>query len=117
MVLGGDVGLEDACKLEMCALLGRFTYRVMGQFGIMSWMTKKWQSLVGYTLETVTLIRRWFCFSFRTPEDSINILQETWIVNGGSLMLIIWRVEFDPVSKYFQFINIWVLLPGLPIQF
>jgi hypothetical protein len=32
-------------------------------------------------------------------------------------MLKIWRVGFDPVSEYFQFRHIWVLLPGLPIQF
>ena len=64
----------------------------------------------------VTLIRGWFCFIFRTPEDSIKILQETWIVNGCNLMLKTWRVGFDPVSEYFQFRNIWVLLPCLPIQ-
>jgi hypothetical protein len=32
-------------------------------------------------------------------------------------MLKRWRVGFDPVSKYFQYRHIWVLLPGLSIQF
>lgn len=32
-------------------------------------------------------------------------------------MLKRWHVGFDPVTKYFQFMHIWVLLPWLPIQF
>jgi hypothetical protein len=101
MVLGGDVVLEDACKLAMCSLVGRFTYREMGRLGLTIWMTKTWKPLLGYTLEMVTLIRGWFCFIFRTLEYSIKKLQETWIVNGGSLMIKIWRLQFESMSEYF----------------
>ena len=31
-------------------------------------------------------------------------------------MLKCWRVSFDPASDYFQFLHLWVLLPGLPLQ-
>jgi hypothetical protein len=72
---------------------------------------------ITWVFSEMILIRGWFCFIFRTPEDSMKILQETWILNGGSLMLKRWRVGFDPVTEYFQFRHIWVLLPGLPIQF
>jgi hypothetical protein len=33
MVLGGDVGLEDACNLALCALVGRFSYKALGGQG------------------------------------------------------------------------------------
>ena len=31
-------------------------------------------------------------------------------------MLKRWRVDFDPSTKYFQFRNVWILLPGLSLQ-
>jgi hypothetical protein len=36
--------------------------------------------------------------------------------DGGSLMLKRWRVHFNPNTKYFSFLHIWVLLPGLLLQ-
>jgi hypothetical protein len=39
-----------------------------------------------------------------------------WGYGGGSLMLKQWCINFNPVTEYFSFHHIWVLLPGLPLQ-
>jgi hypothetical protein len=85
----------------MCALVGRFTYRAMhDKVSRVGWRTLGLRCL-GYAPKTVTLTRGWYCFIFRSPEDSMKVLQDTWVLNGGSLMLKIWRVGFDPVSGVF----------------
>jgi hypothetical protein len=117
MVLGEYVGMEEVCTLAMCALVGRSTYRALGRLDITSWVEATWNSLLGYTPEMVILTRGWYSFIFKTPEDSSKILQNTWVVNGGSLMLKRWRLGFEPVSEYFQFRHVWVLFSSLPLQF
>jgi hypothetical protein len=33
------------------------------------------------------------------------------------MMLKWWRISFDPAQDYFQYRHLWVLLPGLPLNF
>jgi hypothetical protein len=55
-------------------------------------------------------------FVFKTPEDKELILGKFWGYKGGSLMLKMWHIHFDPNSEYFSFCHLWVLLTGLPLQ-
>ena len=101
MVLRGDIGMEESCNMTMCALVRRFTYRAMRRKGIIGWVANTWSPLLGYTPKSMILTWGWYCFIFKTPKDSMKVLQDTWVLNGGSLMLKRWRVGFDPASKYF----------------
>jgi hypothetical protein len=56
-------------------------------------------------------------FIFHSPEDADKILVGLWPFDGGNIMLKRWRLAFDPVQDYFQFRHLWVLLPGLPLNF
>jgi hypothetical protein len=74
-------------------------------------------SLLGYSPELVTLTRGWFGFIFKSPEDTMKVLEKTWVINGGSLMLKRWRVSFDSTNDYFQRCHLWVLLPVFHYNF
>jgi hypothetical protein len=62
------------------------------------------------------MTRGWFGFRFKKYEDTTLILDQFWILDGGSLMLKPWRVSFDPTHEYFHLRHLWVLLPGLPLH-
>jgi hypothetical protein len=116
LVLGMDVGLEDACNLAMCALVGRFAYKERCTQKLSEWMKTSWEPGLGYTLEVLTLSKGWMGFIFKTPVDSTIILNKFWSYDGGSLMLKRWRVGFNPESEHFSYRHLWILLLGLPLQ-
>jgi hypothetical protein len=99
---GGCRARGDLQIVHVCALVGRFTYRALSRQGILDWVSNTWSPLLGYTPETMIQTRGWYCFIFNSPKDSMRILQATWVLKGGSLMLKIWRVGFDPAIEYFQ---------------
>jgi hypothetical protein len=96
MVLGMDIGLEDSCSLTMCALVGRLAYRFLCKLSVMEWMQATWEPILGYSSELLTLPRGWFGFVFKTPKDTVRILDNFWAFEGGSLILKRWRLKFDP---------------------
>jgi hypothetical protein len=116
MVLGGDIGLEESCNLALCALVGHLSYRTLCRQSLPDWVSSTWAPMLGYTPEVLTLSRGWFGFIFKSPEDTLVVLDKLWVIDGNNLMLKCWRVCFDPVTEYFQFLHLWVLLPGLPLQ-
>jgi hypothetical protein len=118
MVMGVDVGLEDSCNLSLSlsALVGRFAYRSQCKRLLVEWMSSTWESILGYSLELLTMPRGWKGFIFKKPEDNELILGRFWDYDGGSLMLKHWRIRFDPNTKYFSLCHLWVLLPGLPLH-
>jgi len=116
LVMGVDVGLEESCNLSLRALVGRFTYKSQCKISLTEWMQDYLESLIGYSPELLTLLRGWFGFVFKNPEDTRFILGGLWDYEAGILMLKRWRIRFDPTTKYFSFCHLWVLLPGLPLQ-
>jgi hypothetical protein len=116
MVLGDDLGLEEAVNLVLMALVGRFSYHSHCTTPLHTWVKVNWSPLLGYTPELFYLLRGWFGFSFHSSEDVEKILGRLWPFDTGSLMLKIWRISFDPVQDYFQFRHFWILLPGLPLN-
>jgi hypothetical protein len=116
MVLGDDLGLEEAINLALNALVGRFSYRSRCNTPLLSWMKSSWSPFMGYTSELFFLPRGWFSFRFQSTEDVVKILDRLWSYDGGSLMLKRWRISFDTAQNYFQFRHLWVLLPGLPLN-
>jgi hypothetical protein len=55
-------------------------------------------------------------FIFKTPEDTLLVMDKLWVIDGSNLMLKRWRVCFEPANDYFQFCHLCVLLHGLPLQ-
>jgi hypothetical protein len=62
------------------------------------------------------LTQGWYGFRFINPKDTIPILENLWVLDGNSVMLKRWRVNFDPAREYFHLQHMWVLLHGLPLQ-
>jgi hypothetical protein len=62
MVLGSDVGLDETCRLLMCNLVGRLSYRNLGILTLPVWVEQVWTPLLGYTPKLLTLTKAWFGF-------------------------------------------------------
>jgi len=74
LVLGMDIGLEDSCSLTMCVLVCRMAYRHYCKSSVAEWMKASWEPIMGYSVELLTLLRGWFGFVSKSPEDSTRIL-------------------------------------------
>jgi hypothetical protein len=117
LVLGDDVGLENLCKMSVCALVGRISYKSLNPQPLEDWMKTNWLPLLGYCPEVLYLKKGWLSFLCRDPEDATKLLSSLWVFGGSSLMLKRWRMAFNPESDFFQLRHLWVLLPGLPLHF
>jgi len=111
-----DVGLKETCKLSLCALVRRFSYKSRRSTTFSVWMQRTWLPIIGYEPEYLTLPYGWFSLVFKIPEDFEIILNGFWYFKGDSIMLKQWRTRFDPAREYFSHRHVWVLLPGLPLK-
>jgi hypothetical protein len=116
LVIGMDVGLEETCKLSLCALVGRFAYKSKSSIPFSEWMKRTWSPIIGFDPEYLTLPCRWFSLVFKIPEDVEIILNGFWDFEGGSIMLKRWRMRFDPTTEFFSLHHVWVLLPSFPLN-
>jgi hypothetical protein len=73
--------------------------------------------MLGYLSKIFVLIKGWLCFLFKSAVDVESILQKTWLVKSGTLMLKHWHITFNPVKEHFRYRHLWVLLPGCPLVF
>jgi hypothetical protein len=103
--------------MALCGLVGRVSYHYLMQEPIQEWMEKTWSPILGYTPLLTFLEKGWLGFLCRTPEDTETLLSTRWTFGASSIMLKRWRLSFDPHSEYFSKRHLWVLLPGLPLQF
>jgi hypothetical protein len=115
LVLGDGVGLEDLCKMSLCGLVGRFSYKQFNNIHLVDWINLHWLPLLGYSPEVIYLKKGWYGFICKSPEDVSLLLSNLWVSGGSSLMLKRWRMAFNPDTDYFQHRHLWVLLPGLPL--
>jgi hypothetical protein len=106
LVLGMDVGLSKACNLDLCALVGRITYKERCKQGLEDWLSAMWKHVLGYVPEVHILQKGWLGFIFKNPKDTVGILETLWGFGGGSLMLKRWRIGFNPTTEYFSYIHI-----------
>jgi hypothetical protein len=116
LVMGMHIGLEESCNLALCALVGRLAYQSRCSSTIDEWVQRFWKPLLGYTPEILSLSRGWMGFMFKNPKDSETVISKFWSFDGGSLMIKMWRLSFNPETEYFSFRHMWVLLPSLPLQ-
>jgi hypothetical protein len=116
MVLGDDIGLKDSVSLSLCALVGQISYKDLCRSELTPWVHSTWWPLLGYDPKITHLTCGWLCFHFKSPEDSSYILEHLWTLDGGSLLLKLWWINFDPSLDYFIHRHLWVLLPGLPLH-
>lgn len=57
MVLERDASMHEVFALSLCAIVGRFSYRVLSKFDIDWWMEENWKPLLGYSPEVLVLVR------------------------------------------------------------
>jgi hypothetical protein len=74
LVIGMDVGLEETCKLSLCALVERFAYKSRRIITFLTWMQLTWLPIIGYEHEFLTLPYGWFRLVFKNLEDTEIIL-------------------------------------------
>jgi len=91
LVIGMDVGLEENCKLSLCALVGRFSYKSRRNITFLSLMQRTWLPIIGYEPEYLSLPYGWFGLVFKILEDAEIILNGFWHFEGGTIMLNHWR--------------------------
>jgi len=110
------VGLEDLCKMSICALVGRISYKRLSSQPLEDWIKLKWFPLLGYCPDVLYLKKGWLCFYYRSLEDASLLLSSLWVFGGSSLMLKCWRMAFNLDTDYFQLRHLWVFLPGLSLH-
>jgi hypothetical protein len=101
MVLGHDIGLVESVTLSLTTLVGRYSYINLCRIDRSEWVNFNWKPLSSYSLEITYLTQGWISFIFKTTEDSSAILEQFWTIDGGSLMLKCWRINFDPIAGLF----------------
>jgi hypothetical protein len=101
---------------SLTTLRGRYSYRNLCRIDLSEWVSCNWKPLLSYSLEITYLTQGWISFIFKSTEDSSAILEQFWTIDGGSLMMKHWRINFDPLQDYFRLRHLWVLLPGLPLH-
>jgi hypothetical protein len=115
LVIGSDVGLEQTCRMALCGLVGRISYKSLSKISLEDWIKAQWLPLLGYLPEVIYFTKGWIGFICSSPEDATLLLSSLWVFGGSSLMLKRWRIAFNPDTDYFQYRHLWVLLPGLPL--
>jgi hypothetical protein len=93
MVLGSDVGLEDTCRLALCALVGRFAYGHLCSEKTPAWSERTWSPVLGYSPELLHLSKGWWGVICRSPEDVETLLTNRWM-NGGIVALCLKNGEW-----------------------
>jgi hypothetical protein len=93
--MGFDIVLEDACNLSLFILVGRLSYRNLCHTSLEDWVTTNWEPLLDYTSKIHFLSQGWYGFQCRKTEETIPLLGKLWAMDGRSLMIKRWRVNFD----------------------
>nr|DAD23207.1 TPA_asm: hypothetical protein HUJ06_024670 [Nelumbo nucifera] len=58
-----------------------------------------------------------FLIIFSSQRDYDKVLKNgPWMVNGKYLVLVPWKPGFNPLKAKLESVDIWVRLPGLPIE-
>jgi hypothetical protein len=82
MILGDDLGLEEATTLALNALVERFSYHRRCTTPLFTWVKTHWLPILGYVPEVFYLLRGWFGFKFISPVDAAKILDRLWSFDG-----------------------------------
>ena len=77
MVLGDDIGLDSVTTMSLAALVGKFGYWSCSSRDIATFVQEQWYPLLLYMPEVFKLSRGWYCFLFKSLEDSESILSRT----------------------------------------
>ena len=74
LVLGNDVGLEETCRMDLCSLVGRLSYKSLRKGSLEEWINLQWLSLLGYYPEVIFFTKGWLGFICNSPEDATLLL-------------------------------------------
>ena len=78
------------------------------------WATDFWKPLLTYTPTISLLSNGWIVFIFLEVDHASLILEKTWRIGSGSLILDRWHTHFDPLRERVTKHHLWVLLLHLP---
>ena len=115
MVLGDDIGLDAVTRMSLAALVGKFSYWSCSSNDIESFVKEQWFPVLTYMPEVYILSRGWYCFLFKSLEDTEAILSKIWIRGKGSLMLKRWCHKFNPVKEILHIRHLWVHILDCPL--
>jgi hypothetical protein len=81
------------------------------------WLKENWLPTLGYEQIFHVLTKRWLCFLMRDEGDANKIL--CWNRKWGPSRLILqkWYVNFNPRHEPCNLQKVWVIMPGLPLEF
>jgi len=116
-VLGKDIDMDRVSSLSKKALIGKFFYSSLTKAQLSNWIMGFWKLVLGYSPRFRLLSNHWYIFHFLTKEDLMKILNSSWIINRGVLMLKRWVLGFDPLIETFSKRFLWMLLLDFPVEF
>ena len=89
----------------------------MNRMELMEWVQKVWKLLFDFSSQVIGLPKGWFSFIFLTEEHTEQALDRFRVIKEGLLILLRWNVHFDSYKRNLSKRHLWLLLPGLPVQF
>ena len=113
-VFGHDIFMDRVSSLCTRALIGRLEYCRLGKKAWIDWAMDFCKPLLTYTSTISLLLNGWIVFVFLEEKHASLILNKTWHVGSGSLVLGRWHSHFDPLRKRVTKRDLWVLLPVTP---
>ncbi|XP_059068774.1 uncharacterized protein LOC131859220 [Cryptomeria japonica] len=82
------------------------------------WISQHWDPLISSIVHIYSMVKGFFVAKFENAKDRRKILCEIFFYEKDDMPLLAkpWHSDFNPLSKKFNKIPVWVRLPYLPIH-
>ena len=117
LVVGVDVCLNDIVLTNSLTLVGRFSGRNTSAVGVNKWVSGIWKDSLTQLLEVFLLPRGWLAFNFFFVADASAALAGSWRWDSDGLSFKCWSPLFNPQTKRYDIISIWIKIPNIPFEF
>ncbi|KAK9200353.1 hypothetical protein WN944_015550 [Citrus x changshan-huyou] len=89
--------------------------RNIGYKALCARLASMWKPSMGYSV--IDLENNYFLVRFRNAGDALDALTRgPWIILGHYLTVQQWTPEFDSKVTDFEYVNVWIRLPGLGLH-
>ncbi|KAH9699953.1 hypothetical protein KPL71_024558 [Citrus sinensis] len=89
--------------------------RNIGYKALCARLANMWKPSMGYSV--IDLENNYFLVRFRNAGDALDALTRgPWIILGHYLIVQQWTPNFDSKVTDFEYVNVWIRLPGLALH-
>ncbi|XP_061371666.1 uncharacterized protein LOC133314245 [Gastrolobium bilobum] len=106
---------QEDCKKWRLSLIIKLLGKRLGTRFLMTRLQSLW-NLVG-TFELIEMDNGFLLIKFQDQRDYVHVLQEgPWVVISHYVVMQRWRPMFDPYNETVKKLEVWLRIPGLPIE-